>query len=87
MILRDGLLARSEGERLRESQSPGALAPGLMTNNDSDQRTGTGSGVVVLPARCMPATVAAGLAPAHPGLRPLELRTFGTTAGTRLAAT
>jgi len=40
-----------------EAETLRALAPGLISQ-DSNQRTGTGSGVVVMPARCMVATLA-----------------------------
>jgi len=39
-------------------------------SKDSDQRAGAGSGIVVLPARCMPFTVASGPGSTRMNFRP-----------------
>jgi hypothetical protein len=43
-------------------------------SKDSNQRAGTGSGVVVMPARCMPFTVASGPGSARMSFQPWRHR-------------
>ena len=65
----------------RKHEAPGRSPRGFVFK-DSDQRAGNGSGVVVMPARCMPVTVSAAPRPPHLGF---ELGLHGLRQGERRA--
>src|SRR5689334_22934808 len=70
------------GGRPAGNTKPRGARPGASCLKDSDQRAGNGSGVVVMPARCMPVTVSAASRPPHLGF---ELRLHGLRQGERRA--
>src|SRR6185312_15762703 len=63
VVVHGGLPGKGQAAS-RKREAPGRSPRGFAFK-DSDQRAGNGSGVVVMPARCMPVTVSAAPRPPH----------------------